>query len=238
MIRIDCHSHSAASWDALTLFDQYLRDAESAGLDAVIVTDHNTLDGYHRLREIDSPVRLIPGVEINTRDGEVLAYFVDEAPPAGRSVEWTVDFIHDHGGLVVLPHIFARSAPVRLRPPALWRALELCDAVEGLNARVESASADARAVEYAARFGKPLTAGSDAHVPGDLGRAYLQMEDFEGPADFLAKLAAARPVLHRRSTMLENLVNFARIVIVTRQIPRIVRDLLGFAALKGPAHRE
>ena len=32
-------------------------------------------------------------------------------------------------------------------------------------------------------------AGSDAHVPDALGAAYVEMPDFDGPADFLAKRA-------------------------------------------------
>ena len=39
-------------------------------------------------------------------------------------------------------------------------------------------------------------AGSDAHVPDALGAAYVEMPDFDGPADFLAKLADAVVVGH------------------------------------------
>ncbi len=237
MIRVDCHNHTNASWDALTSIDDYIRDAVAANLDAVIVTDHNTLDGVKLLQDRNPPFRVIPGIEINTKDGELLGYFVEEAPPTGKSVEWTISFLHEQGALVVLPHIFAKTAPVRLQPPALWRALELADAVEGFNARVETAAADALARETAARFGKPLTAGSDAHVPGDLGRANLEIAEFSDAAGYLANLATARPVLIKRSTRIENLYNFARIVIITRQIPKMMRDLLGFTRLGGTENR-
>jgi predicted metal-dependent phosphoesterase TrpH len=215
MIRVDCHSHTGVSWDSLTGLRRYLIDAEAAGLDAVFVTDHGTLDGYRRLLDLQPRVRLIPGVEVSTAAGELLAYFIEEVPPAGQSIEATVEFVHERGGLVVLPHIGARTAPDRIKPPALWHALEWCDAVEGLNARVEAATADARAREWAARFGKPITAGSDAHGRGNLGNAHLEMEDFTDAADFFAKLPAARLVLRRRATIWGNLAAFGLALLVS-----------------------
>ena len=39
-------------------------------------------------------------------------------------------------------------------------------------------------------------AGSDAHVPNAIGAAYVEMPDFDGPDDFLAKLRVGRTVGH------------------------------------------
>ncbi len=44
--------------------------------------------------------------------------------------------------------------------------------------------------------GFPPGAGSDAHVPLAIGSAYVEMPDFDGPADFLAKLRLGRTVGH------------------------------------------
>ena len=65
-----------------------------------------------------------------------------------------------------------------------------------INAKTSLASLNRRAAEYAAQHGLAAGAGSDAHVPLALGAAYVEMPDFDGPADFLAKLADARPVGH------------------------------------------
>jgi predicted metal-dependent phosphoesterase TrpH len=124
-------------------------------------------------------------------------------------VAWT----RERGGVVVLPHPFGRLATERVRQPNLARAAELVDAVEGLNARNDWAPGDVQALELAARFGKPLTAGSDAHLPGELGSGYLLIEPFADAREFLANLPGAQPALHRRRLLTENVLGVARIVL-------------------------
>jgi len=70
------------------------------------------------------------------------------------------------------------------------------DAIEVINAKTSLSSLNRRAAEFAATHGLAAGAGSDAHVPLALGAAYVEMPDFDGPADFLAKLASARPIEH------------------------------------------
>ncbi len=60
------------------------------------------------------------------------------------------------------------------------------------NAEIEDPALNQRAAEIAARYGLPSGAGSDAHDPGGIGTAYLEMPDFDGPREFLAKLATAQ----------------------------------------------
>jgi hypothetical protein len=59
-------------------------------------------------------------------------------------------------------------------------------------AKIENQALNQRAAELATRYGLPGGAGSDAHDPDGIGAAYLEMPDFDGPRDFLAKLAAAQ----------------------------------------------
>jgi hypothetical protein len=72
----------------------------------------------------------------------------------------------------------------------------LLDAVEVLNAKTSLRSLNDRAAGFAAEFDLAAGAGSDAHVPHALGAAYVEMPDFDGPADFLAKLRDGRIVGH------------------------------------------
>jgi hypothetical protein len=58
-------------------------------------------------------------------------------------------------------------------------------------AKIENQALNQRAAELAARYGLPGGAGSDAHDPDGIGAAYLDMPDFDGPREFLAKLAGA-----------------------------------------------
>ena len=68
--------------------------------------------------------------------------------------------------------------------------------VETLNAKTGLRSLNEQAAQFAAEFDLAAGAGSDAHVPLALGSAYVEMPDFDGPADFLCKLRAGRIVGH------------------------------------------
>jgi predicted metal-dependent phosphoesterase TrpH len=213
MIRLDCHTHTRTSWDSLIHYRRFVADVVAAGLDAVAITDHNSQEGLRRMRDLDPPFRIVPGVEVVTESGEILALFVEELPPPYRSVDYTVRFIKERGGVVVLPHLFTPLATERLRPPGLWRALELADAVETVNARNQSPLADEMARRLAVHYGKAMTAGSDAHLPGCLGNGHLLMEPFTDAADFLDKLPRAETILRRRSSFLANFGSVMRAIV-------------------------
>ncbi len=55
-------------------------------------------------------------------------------------------------------------------------------------------------------LGLAASAGSDAHSPWELGRAYVQMVEFEGPEDFLQALRKGE-IVGRRSNPLLNLIS-------------------------------
>jgi len=65
-----------------------------------------------------------------------------------------------------------------------------------LNAKTSLASLNRQAVDFATAYGIVGGAGSDAHVPHALGAAYVEMDDFDGPMEFLASLATAKVVGH------------------------------------------
>jgi len=113
-------------------------------------------------------------------------------PPAEAAAN-----IRAQGGVVYVPHPFD---PMRrnMAEPALYDLAEagLLDAVEVINAKTSLRSLNERAAQFAVEFDLAAGAGSDAHVPNALGAAYVEMPDFDGPADFLAKLRLARPVGH------------------------------------------
>ena len=70
----------------------------------------------------------------------------------------------------------------------------LVDAIEVHNSKTSLQSLNAKAKQYAAHRDIAMGSGSDAHVPHALGSAYVEMPDFDGPAEFLANLRVARPV--------------------------------------------
>jgi PHP-associated len=58
-------------------------------------------------------------------------------------------------------------------------------------AKIEDRALNLRATDLAARYRLPGGAGSDAHDPDGIGAACLEMPDFDGPRDFLTRMAGA-----------------------------------------------
>ncbi len=64
--RVDLHLHTTAS-DGILPPEQLVQAAHSAGLSAIAVTDHDTLEGVEAARAAAAPlgIRVIPGVELS-----------------------------------------------------------------------------------------------------------------------------------------------------------------------------
>lgn len=214
LIKVDLHSHTEVSEDCLMSYEEILETCRRRGLGVLASTDHNTLEGALELRaraeRTGAPLRVIAGSEVRTTHGDLIGLFLQEPVPEGLSPEDTAAAIREQGGVVYLPHPFdrlRRSAAVRF-DPRLERFAPVVDVVEGLNARCLFDGDNLRARRWAEGRRLPLGAGSDAHTPGELGRAYLEMPQFEGPQEFLRALERSRirgttsgPLVHVATTL-------------------------------------
>jgi hypothetical protein len=190
-LRVDCHLHTALSGDAVTTLDQLAERVEQEQLDVVFITDHNVTAGAVAAAEQGIGARVLIGEEIRTRDGDVIGLFLTERIPYVLPLGEVTALIRAQGGLIYLPHPFDAG-----RSSLGGVAAELCasgraDIIEVFNAKIEDQQVNRKAADLAARFGLPGGAGSDAHDPEGIGAAYLEMPDFDGPADFLAALPMA-----------------------------------------------
>lgn len=96
-IKVDFHIHSPESKcynDPLATPEQLVDASLEAGLEAIAITDHNTVRGVGRIRELgrEKGLAVFPGVELSSRGGHVLALFDRETP-----ISWLDDFLHDVG---------------------------------------------------------------------------------------------------------------------------------------------
>ncbi len=195
-LRVDLHTHTMWSGDSTTTPDEFAAAVADSGLDVVCITDHNAIAGALELRErLDA--RVVVGEELRTAAGEIIGLFLTERIPQGIGPVEAARAIRDQGGVVYIPHPFD---PMRrnLSEAALYELAEadLIDAVEVLNAKTSLPGLNRRAAQFAAEFGIVAGAGSDGHVPDALGAAYVEMDAFDTPMEFLASLAAGRVIGH------------------------------------------
>lgn len=205
---LDLHNHTHHSHDGTMSPLDLLRAAARRGVDCVGVTDHGTIRGgleAARLSGADPALpRVITGQEVLTTQGEVIGLYLSEDIPSGLTLEQTAAAIRAQGGLVYLPHPYDATRPATIRRGAVERAADLVDIIEVENGRSLRRRYDRLSMQLAVRHGKVFGAGSDAHYPGELGRAVLEVERPAGsgglpagpPArdDLLELLRGGRPV--------------------------------------------
>lgn len=187
-VKVDMHTHSEYSPDSRTPLSRQAAAVKAAGLNVICATDHNTIAGALRLREMADGFRVIVGEEISSRDGEIIGLFLEKAVPRDLSAEETIKRIHDQGGIVSVPHPFSRNRMFHLRRSVLERVSSDIDCIEVFNAREALTGDNVRAAAFAREKQLPGAAGSDAHRASEIGRAWVEIEDFTGRDDFIAAL--------------------------------------------------
>jgi predicted metal-dependent phosphoesterase TrpH len=176
MLACDLHVHTNYSKDGESSIEEILRQAESEGLDAIAITDHDSVEGAKKALTIPSSVLIIPGIEVSTKQGHLLVLGITEVLPAGLDVVATINIARTMGALTILPH-----------PYHVWRhgvarrkkaGMNTVDAVEVFNSRYIVGSANQKAARIAKRLGKPCVGGSDAHNAKfvGFGRTYIDAE--------------------------------------------------------------
>jgi predicted metal-dependent phosphoesterase TrpH len=192
-MKVDMHLHTCYSKDTTLSLETIIETCRRRDLDGVAITDHNTIAGALALKEI-APFLVIVGEEIDTTKGEILGFFLKEEIPGGLIPEEAVARIREQGGLVGVSHPLDRLRRSAMGRKALLDILDELDFLEGFNSRVTFPSDNRKTQALAQAKGLPITAGSDAHTAYEIGRAYVEMPNFNSPEDFLESLAQGRIV--------------------------------------------
>lgn len=183
-MKYDLHIHSKYSKDSVLEPEDIVKLAIKRGLRGIAITDHNTIKGGMKAKQIGTDdFDIIVGSEILTDKGEVIGLFLNEEIRPGSLLE-VVAQIRDQEGIVVIPHPFDE-----FRNNALFPAEEdviLIDAVEGFNSRCIVQSRNERAIEFAALYNLSITAGSDAHLASEIGNAGI-VTDSGDPREAIIK---------------------------------------------------
>ena len=192
MLRVDLHLHSHFSHDGRSSLQQLLDRAHECGLNRLALTDHNTVEGALNFVRM-APELAIAGEEVKTMEGEVIGLFVTSRVSPYLAPEEAMDLIHGMGGLTYLPHPLDRHR-ANFRPERIVDLAARIDIIETYNPWCEAAANQA-AAQLADDLDKVPATGSDSHSAEELGRSWMEMEDYSGIEDFLEKLRYARHVV-------------------------------------------
>jgi predicted metal-dependent phosphoesterase TrpH len=200
LIRADLHLHTTYSPDASinpkTIVNQLHAHPV---IKAVAITDHNTTEGYHKVKNLASPyqdILIIPGIEVSATGGDIIVLGVAEIPPKPWTVENVIDFAKERNGLVIAAHPY--------RPPGLGDLARNYDfdAIEVLNG-ISAPHVNRMAENLAKAMGLPGVAGSDAHRADELWTVYTEVqassdidEVLKAIKKGLVKAAYARKSIH------------------------------------------
>ena len=185
-MKIDMHCHvKEGSIDSKVSLDEYITILKSKGFDGMVITDHNTYNGYRHWKnnmkgKVHTDFVVLKGIEYDTRDAGHILVILPEGVKMklmemrGMPVSMLIDFVHRNGGVLGPAHpcgekymSFANTKKYYTNPEIMKRF----DFVEAYNC-CESKESNDGAMRLAKKYGKVTTGGSDSHRPGCVGRAY------------------------------------------------------------------
>jgi predicted metal-dependent phosphoesterase TrpH len=176
----DLHMHTTAS-DGLGTVEQVLAYVQHhTNLDVIAITDHDTIEGAVRARDLvaagEYHFELAVGEEISTREGHLLALFLERPIPRGLSIERSIDLVHEQGGLAIVAHPFNRVFRHSVQRPVMDRLLRQPhvhpDGIETLNGSFAGIGSSRLAMTYSRRYYRwAETGGSDSHTLTAIGCA-------------------------------------------------------------------
>ena len=178
MGRADLHMHTIYSYDGTATVPAVLKRAKQVGLDLIAITDHDEIRGALLAEQLalEFDIQVIPGVEITTAEGDLLALAIHEIIPAGLSLIETVKRVGEQGGFCIAPHPMAGGIGMKsLSAYSIRQALRQDDTarillgIETYNATALDRDGNHAAKILAERSFVAETGSSDAHVLEAIG---------------------------------------------------------------------
>lgn len=207
MGRADLHIHTTYS-DGMGTAPAVLESARRAGLAVIAITDHDDLRAARQARDLAPRygIGVVPGVEITTAEGHLLAYWVEQPVPAGRPLIETLLRVGEQGGLCVAAHPTAQWVH-SLGAKAIWRALQhpgagrILIGIEVYNLNLPRLVNNRGAQALGHETGLAQLANSDSHMLPTIGLCH---SEFPGTSPLALRRALehrlTRPVIGPRSS--------------------------------------
>ena len=199
---VDMHLHECTySTDSFINLKQIVDIAKFKGLDAVCITDHDSMGlkdfAAEYSREVGFPIFV--GIEFFSLWGDITAWGIDSYPDHRISAQEFIDHVNKSGGFCVSCHPFRnnnRGLEDHLRD------VKGLHGVEVLNGST-SLEANRTALRYCRELGLQAIGASDAHVEKQIGKYVTFLPEMvTNTQDFVAQLhnCVTRPAIWNGSS--------------------------------------
>lgn len=174
--------------------EDIIKSAVKKGITCIGIMDHDTVAGSLHAAKLAKKYKVVimPGAEVSSRDGHILAYGIQENIKSKLSAEETVELIKQQGGFAVAAHPFniglALNEEIVMKLRKKLLALEVYNGHSFTNKKVKP---------FADRHGFAQVAGSDAHSLSEIGNAYFSINHpIHTPEDIIAAIKKKKTVPH------------------------------------------
>ena len=183
--RADLHMHSTYS-DGLGTVEQILhRVQHHTNLDVIALTDHDVIEGALRARDLwakgNYRFDFIVGEEVSTKEGHMLALFIQKRIQPDLSIEKSIELVHEQGGLAIVAHplnpLFRHSCQREVLDRIFASKDVWLDGIETWNASFCGIGANRIAMRTNRDiYGWAEVGNSDAHTLSAIGRGCTWFE--------------------------------------------------------------
>lgn len=176
--KADLHIHSTYSRDGLSSIKGILEMADRNNLDLIAITDHDTIKGAEEAQKLasDFKVKVIKGEEIGTKEGHLIALFIEEFIHPKKPILDTIREIHRQRGLAIVSHSLnplARGVSSNI----LFQIFPELDGIELFNAAWCGWANQKKLKRLNSEiFNLAAIGGSDAHILRQVGKGYTIFE--------------------------------------------------------------
>ena len=190
-MKLDMHCHvKEGSPDSKISLDEYITILKANGFEGMLITDHDTYDGYRYWKEnmkgkVHEDFVVLKGIEYDTIDAGHILVIMPEGVRMrlleikGLPLAALIDFVHRHGGVLGPAHPCGEPYMSYTNTRRYFKSPELAkrfDFVEVFNA-CEPLESNEKAARFAYKYNKPGIGGSDAHNPIVAGMGYTELPE-------------------------------------------------------------
>ena len=214
-MKLDMHCHvKEGSIDSKVSLDEYITILKEKGFQGMLITDHNTYNGYRYWKnnmrgKKHTDFVVLKGIEYDTCDAGHIIVIMPEGvrmrllEAKGLPVAVLIDFVHKNGGILGPAHpcgekyLSFTNTKRYLKNPEIIKRFDFMEAFNTCEPE-ESNAAAAKLVE---KYQKPAFGGSDSHRPSCVGEAYTILPEHVTCETDLISLIRKKSKLEAGGTM-------------------------------------